>query len=584
MLRRRKRRPRPGEQAAREARVLCASLAAFAGAATREAIEAALLDGVGALGAEASALFYVEGRDLLLRKCRGCDAPQRRELAALGIDTTDHPVAEAARTLRVVHAESPTAAAHAAQSGLALPLLRGPELLGVVYASFPSRAARRHEVKAVLESLSASCAAALERAARYELLEQRLREEEHLLGIASHDLRSPLHLISMASEVLASQATLAAEQQNLLARIGDSAQRASAMVWQLLDFTKVQLTGLTVSTEQADLFELLRDCVSDFRVRAPDCPLTLSLEGNGCARVDRDRFVQVVHNLVANAVVYRERGSGVEVRGQGQSARVYIEVHNRGPAIAPELLSDLFSPLRRGADRAERGSLGLGLFIVKRLVEAHGGRVWARSDAEEGTTFVVELLREPQVDEVPLLSPPSEPPAPLVSGGALPEEYAALHRALGEGPLQDLLTHWLELGGGVHLPHPRSFDRARFSAFMPDIFRVEVLPPNGHAARFRFEEVGGALERRLDSGPLRDSVAAPAEDALRSSMFAAYERCLTRRRPVFDYLRTHSRHPPEMFSRLVLPFSRNSVDVTHLIGMARFTGFPEARAGASSSR
>jgi hypothetical protein len=108
------------------------------------------------------------------------------------------------------------------------------------------------------------------------------------------------------------------------------------------------------------------------------------------------------------------------------------------------------------------------------------------------------------------------------------------------------------------------------------MFTVEVLAGAGPHARFRFQTVGAALERRLDVGPLRAVVAFPADDTLGASLFAAYERCAASGRPVYDYLRTgKSRARRESFDRLVLPFSRDGVRVTHLIGIARFSGMPE---------
>jgi hypothetical protein len=280
--------------------------------------------------------------------------------------------------------------------------------------------------------------------------------------------------------------------------------------------------------------------------------------------------------LIANAIQYREPESTVEIRGEGMSERVYVEVTNRGSAVDDQRLAALFSPMKRGTDGGEQGSLGLGLFIVKRLVEAHGGRVWARSSEGEGTTFVVELPREPSLEPIRLideaLAPAAEPPP----AGDIPAEYTALHRALSDLPLRALLEHWLELGGPTLLPHPRRFDRDRFAAFLPDMFMVEVLSGAGAHARFRFQMVGGALERRLDVGPLRMVVTWPADDTLGASMFAAYERCVSSRRPVYDYLRTgKSRTRRESFDRLVLPFSRDGARVTHLVGIARFDGMPE---------
>ena len=565
----------PARDGSLESATLVATLTEIAAACTGEAIAAALLDGVMRLGAVGCALLSVHENDLVLRCVRGYGAEEQQRLAALSIESSDHPSAQCARTQHIVWRAARAAERTSQQTEVALPLMVHSLVVEVLCVSFAEgqSAARAHEP--LLSGLAGACAAALDRARRYELLQARVREEEHLLGMASHDLRSPLQLITMASEVLAVQATLSSEQRKMLAAIGESSVRAAAMVSQLLDVTKVQLSGLTLSPEREDLFALLQRCVEDFRVRVPDGPISLVVSGKGEARVDRDRVIQVFHNLVSNALQYREPGSTVEIRAEGLSERVYVEVMNRGAAIDDERLASLFSPMKRGEQGGEQGNLGLGLFIVKRLVEAHGGRVWARSDESEGTTFVVELPREPSLEQVRLIDEALAPAAPRPPSD-LPVEYATLHRALADLPLRTLLEHWLELGGATQLPHPRRFERARFAAWLPDMFTVEVLPGEGVYTRFRFQTVGGALERRLDGGPLRALVASAADDSLGASMFAAYERCVSTRRPVYDYLRTgKSRARSESFDRLVLPFSRDGAQVTHLVGIARFGGLPE---------
>ena len=305
----------------------------------------------------------------------------------------------------------------------------------------------------------------------------------------------------------------------------------------------------------------------------PGCPITLSTEGSGILPIDRDHLKQVLHNLLANAAHYREPSTPVEVRGVGAAERVYLEVHNRGPVISDAQMAELFAPMKRGSSGGEGGSVGLGLYIVKTLVELDGGRVWVRSSEADGTTFVIDLPRVPKAAVLARreLTPYRAQPAEV------PPAYAALLAQIPAGPLSTLLRHWLELGGASYLPHPQQLDRARLLASLPDMFWVDVLGDARGQLQFRFAEIGGVLERRLDGCSPDDLISPVAPGELRPSLRESYRRCATTRRPAFDYLRSGpSSSRRESFARLVLPFSRDGESVTHLIGMALFEGFDEA--------
>lgn len=369
-----------------------AVLAGLTSASSRDELARVLLDGVAALGFAESALWLAEGGELLLLHAHGC-AERVQALACLSLDAHTNPLAECVALQRALWPTDLAEQAGRDPIHAAVPLVASTRTLGVLGLLSGGEQELDVELRTVCAELCGACARSLERAQAAEQLEQRLREEQLLLAVTSHDLRSPLHLVALGSELLESRQQLDGADLRLIRQVRESAQHGLELVERLLDFSKVRLSGPQSRLEQRDVFELLRAAIADFRVQFPDCPVALHVEGHGELPLDRESVLQIVHNLLANAAQYREPGTTVKVRGEGLRDRVYLEVNNCGSTIGQQQLSDLFAPMKRGQTRGEKGSLGLGLHIVQRLVSAHGGSVWARSDEREGTTFVVQLPR-----------------------------------------------------------------------------------------------------------------------------------------------------------------------------------------------
>lgn len=226
---------------------------------------------------------------------------------------------------------------------------------------------------------------------------QRAELERQLIGIVSHDLRSPLStILYTAKALLLREGQLDERAARATLRIQSSAERAARMVSDLLDFTQVRLgSGIPLSPKEANLHDLARATVAELESAWLEREVLLESHGDGAGRWDADRLAQVVQNLVTNALSYSPAGTPVRVRTRGEEAHVTLEVHNEGPPIPPERLPRLFEAMQRGqrgADARSR-SVGLGLFIVFHIVRAHGGSVSVRSSAGAGTAFVVRLPR-----------------------------------------------------------------------------------------------------------------------------------------------------------------------------------------------
>ena len=200
------------------------------------------------------------------------------------------------------------------------------------------------------------------------------RARDRLVGVLSHDLRTPLTSVVLGAQHLASVDRLGPEDRRTAMAVLGSARRASRMVADLLDFTRAKLAcGIPIHTRTCDLGAIAAKIVSEIRSSA-DREIRLDLQGQCDGNWDGDRAAQVVANLVNNAVTHASTDDPVLVRVCGHPDDVVIEVVNDAEPIADADLEQLFSPFERPAG-SRRDGLGLGLFIVQQVMNAHGGSI-----------------------------------------------------------------------------------------------------------------------------------------------------------------------------------------------------------------
>jgi signal transduction histidine kinase len=229
-------------------------------------------------------------------------------------------------------------------------------------------------------------------------LRRRVEFEQQLIGIVSHDLRNPINAITLAAHALLRREELDARATKSASRILSSAERATRMIRDLLDFTQARLGGgISLERRPTDLRHLVDQVLDEVGVAWPERHLQVRQRGCTTGEWDSDRMAQVVSNLVTNALKYSPMDTPVRVELRAEDDAVELSVHNDGPPIPPDVLPRLFEPLQRGTPQVDRASrsIGLGLYIVKHLVEAHGGTVGARSGQGQGTAFTVRLPRSP---------------------------------------------------------------------------------------------------------------------------------------------------------------------------------------------
>ncbi|MFP2960734.1 PAS domain S-box protein [Myxococcus sp. 1LA] len=290
-----------------------------------------------------------------------------------------------------------------ARASLNVPLrARGP-ILGVlsVVSAQPGLAYGPQERSLAVE-LGQRAAFAIENAQLYRKAQESIRSRDEFLSIASHELKTPVTSMKLRAQQLGR--TLARQESGqvpvekvaaLLDVFGDQLRRLSHLVDHLLDVSRVNERRVDLRREAMDLAAVARDVTGHLRgqmIRA-GCAFELVAPIPVIGRWDRLRMEQVMINLLTNAMKY---GAGepirMEVSQVGEGARIRIQDH--GVGIPLEAQSRIFERFERAASR-NYGGLGLGLFITRRLVEAHGGTIRVESQPGQGATFVVDLPPEP---------------------------------------------------------------------------------------------------------------------------------------------------------------------------------------------
>jgi PAS domain S-box-containing protein len=220
------------------------------------------------------------------------------------------------------------------------------------------------------------------------------RERELFLAALGHDLRSPLGAITLAAGSLLRHAAIPETAMKTVARIAYSGDRMARLIEQLLDFARARAgQKMALTRRRVDLAELWQHALDEVVLSQPDRKITLHSEGNSVGQWDPDRLLQLFQNLVWNAVYYGDSARPITVTVRSERDDVVVEVHNYGTPIPPDVLPVLFDPFRRGREGG-RG-LGLGLYIARQIVLAHGGRLDVTSSETAGTSFRVTLPRRP---------------------------------------------------------------------------------------------------------------------------------------------------------------------------------------------
>ncbi len=242
--------------------------------------------------------------------------------------------------------------------------------------------------------------AVAESVARYEYMVK--LSQNMFLAILGHDLRNPLGTVVTGSTFVMQALDIPPRYVLVATRMFNSAKRMSKLINDLIDFTRSHLgPGIPVRVKQGSIVAVCEEVVNELRTFHAEKQVDLHVPPQLDAIFDEGRIAQVLSNLIGNAIQYGSGDAPVTVKVSGTDNDVVIAVNNRGATIPPAKLSSVFDPLVRIAasvtnDYLERTSLGIGLYISREIVHAHGGKVALASTDDEGTTFTVTMPRLPK--------------------------------------------------------------------------------------------------------------------------------------------------------------------------------------------
>jgi signal transduction histidine kinase len=277
-------------------------------------------------------------------------------------------------------------------SYLGVPVLMKDNLVGAI--TFCASAHRRylpHDLE-LAEELARRAALALDNARLYRRAQEALRARDEFLSVAAHEIRGPLTAIHLAAQTIRKGRARAESLPSLLGVVEREDRRLAMFVDELLDLGRIAQGRLQLQYETVSLGEVVRDVARrlDTDLIRSGSSLSVVAEANVVGQWDRFRVEQVVANLLSNAIKFG-LGRPIEIAIRARAERAILMVRDRGFGIEAEVLPRLFKPFERGVSERHYGGLGLGLHIVKTIVEAMGGTVNVESTPETGTIFTVEL-------------------------------------------------------------------------------------------------------------------------------------------------------------------------------------------------
>jgi signal transduction histidine kinase len=383
----------------------------LSGSVTREQVaEVVVTSAVEAMGAQAGMLLMAspDGSALELVRTNGYSDELARDMMRVAREVNLPPVqtfrsgvawwVEDVQAFRSQHPDLPAGLRGLHTGAFAcVPVVAGKHPIGVVSFGFAAPRVFDGEQRTFIETLVNHVARAIERADLFEKVERAVQAREEILGIVAHDLRTPLAVISMTAAEMLDTAFVDDRRGRDAERILRNTRRMEHLIRDLLDFSQIEAARLAVDQASHRLEDVLRQAVETAQAMAATRMLELEMSAGVAEAMllcDRERTLQVLGNLLGNALKFTPMGGCIRVRAGLREHEAVISVEDTGCGIAANEIPNLFerywqSTRRSGAPQGK--GVGLGLFIAKALVEAQGGRIWVQSELGQGSSFSFSL-------------------------------------------------------------------------------------------------------------------------------------------------------------------------------------------------
>jgi signal transduction histidine kinase len=284
-------------------------------------------------------------------------------------------------------------------AGLVVPLSARGQIIGVLalFSAPPRSTFQPLEMEFALE-LARRSSVAVDNAQLYAEAQRAVRLRDDLLAIVSHDLRNPLGAITMAVQHLRNEGDQLSppDSTRALELVERSSKHMKRLVEELLEVANIQTDQLVLRKTQAPWAGLVDDAIEMFESAARRKGVQLERHASVSdlsVVCDPERLVRVLANLVGNAVKFTPAGGTVTVTAERSGDDLVVRVRDTGPGVAESERLKLFEQYWKGKQTGRTG-MGLGLFIARNIVEAHGGRIWVESQPQQGSTFVFTLPQD----------------------------------------------------------------------------------------------------------------------------------------------------------------------------------------------
>jgi signal transduction histidine kinase len=224
-----------------------------------------------------------------------------------------------------------------------------------------------------------------------------LKARDDFVGVAAHELRNPLNVFHLTLQLLYRMPNQAGNDiRGIIDKLRVQLDRINSLVNHLLDVTRIRAGKLDLELETFDLIELVKEIAQRFAEMHPDVPLVLRMDCAVMGTWDRLRIDQALSNLISNAIKYGLR-KPITVVVTVDDKKACVAVQDQGIGIAPDDSERIFERFERAVSQSNTEGLGLGLWIARRAVEAHGGLINAEGQAGRGAIFTIQLplSREP---------------------------------------------------------------------------------------------------------------------------------------------------------------------------------------------